>query len=213
MLAQAFGLGEFAENVPGLFAIEHRDYDIPPGLSAEVSHGQRSDRIQRPESGRVVRLGGASAGGARVRYARQEATRSRAGLHRQRREIAIFPQPGIAPDGKVENRNRVFQFPRGARDDDYGLSVFRTKNQERRPAATRPPPHFSGSPCIGNGTRFQDHPSIGLRHEGPSHDGGRVYPGAPHGMCTTLADQVNSDLFAFLKESLGREGARAKSTP
>ncbi len=27
----------------------------------------------------------------------------------------------------------------------------------------------------------------------------KVYPGAPHGLCTTLADQVNTDLLAFLK--------------
>ncbi len=27
----------------------------------------------------------------------------------------------------------------------------------------------------------------------------KVYPGAPHGLCTTLADQVNADLLAFLK--------------
>jgi non-heme chloroperoxidase len=27
----------------------------------------------------------------------------------------------------------------------------------------------------------------------------KVYPGAPHGLCTTHADQVNADLFAFLK--------------
>jgi non-heme chloroperoxidase len=27
----------------------------------------------------------------------------------------------------------------------------------------------------------------------------KVYPGAPHGMCTTLADQINADLLAFLK--------------
>ena len=26
-----------------------------------------------------------------------------------------------------------------------------------------------------------------------------VYPGAPHGMCTTPKDQVNKDLLAFLK--------------
>ncbi|WP_321960844.1 alpha/beta hydrolase [Paraburkholderia sp. J7] len=26
----------------------------------------------------------------------------------------------------------------------------------------------------------------------------KIYPGAPHGMCTTLADQVNADLLAFL---------------
>ena len=27
----------------------------------------------------------------------------------------------------------------------------------------------------------------------------KVYKGAPHGMCTTLKDQVNADLLAFLK--------------
>jgi non-heme chloroperoxidase len=27
----------------------------------------------------------------------------------------------------------------------------------------------------------------------------KVYPGAPHGMCTTLKDQVNEDLLAFIK--------------
>ena len=27
----------------------------------------------------------------------------------------------------------------------------------------------------------------------------KVYPGAPHGMCTVDADQVNGDLLAFLK--------------
>ena len=27
----------------------------------------------------------------------------------------------------------------------------------------------------------------------------KVYPGAPHGMCTTLKDQVNPDLLAFIK--------------
>jgi non-heme chloroperoxidase len=27
----------------------------------------------------------------------------------------------------------------------------------------------------------------------------KVYPGAPHGMCTTLKDQVNQDLLAFFK--------------
>ena len=27
----------------------------------------------------------------------------------------------------------------------------------------------------------------------------KVYPGAPHGMCTTLKDKVNADLLAFIK--------------
>jgi len=28
----------------------------------------------------------------------------------------------------------------------------------------------------------------------------KVYPGAPHGMCSTLKDQVNADLLAFLQQ-------------
>ena len=28
----------------------------------------------------------------------------------------------------------------------------------------------------------------------------KVYPGAPHGMCTTLKDQVNADLLSFIRE-------------
>jgi non-heme chloroperoxidase len=27
----------------------------------------------------------------------------------------------------------------------------------------------------------------------------KVYPGAPHGMCSTHKDQVNADLLAFIK--------------
>jgi non-heme chloroperoxidase len=27
----------------------------------------------------------------------------------------------------------------------------------------------------------------------------KIFPGAPHGMCSTLKDQVNSDLLAFMK--------------
>jgi len=27
----------------------------------------------------------------------------------------------------------------------------------------------------------------------------KVYPGGPHGLCSTLKDQVNADLLAFLK--------------
>jgi non-heme chloroperoxidase len=27
----------------------------------------------------------------------------------------------------------------------------------------------------------------------------KIYPGAPHGMCSTLKDQVNADLLAFIK--------------
>jgi len=40
----------------------------------------------------------------------------------------------------------------------------------------------------------------------------KIYPGAPHGMPTTLADQINADLLAFLKEPFGRGAAKAKSS-
>ena len=30
----------------------------------------------------------------------------------------------------------------------------------------------------------------------------KVYPGAPHGMCSTLKDEVNADLLAFFKRSV-----------
>jgi non-heme chloroperoxidase len=29
----------------------------------------------------------------------------------------------------------------------------------------------------------------------------KVIPGAPHGMCSTLKDQINAELFAFFQES------------
>ena len=29
----------------------------------------------------------------------------------------------------------------------------------------------------------------------------KVYPGAPHGMCSTLKDQINAELFAFFRQS------------
>ena len=32
----------------------------------------------------------------------------------------------------------------------------------------------------------------------------KVYKGAPHGMCTTLKDQVNEELLAFFKAETGR---------
>jgi non-heme chloroperoxidase len=28
----------------------------------------------------------------------------------------------------------------------------------------------------------------------------KVYPGLPHGMCSTHKDQINADLLAFIKE-------------
>ena len=40
----------------------------------------------------------------------------------------------------------------------------------------------------------------------------KVYPGAPHGMPVTLANQINADLFAFLKESIGHRAVTAAGT-
>jgi len=90
---------------------------------------------------------------------------------RKKREIPTFPQPGIAPDGKVENQSQVSHFP--TRGSQRQLPVCpdlepKTKNGDR--AAARPPPHFPGSPCIGNGNRSPDHPNrrteeSRLRHE------------------------------------------------
>jgi len=37
----------------------------------------------------------------------------------------------------------------------------------------------------------------------------KVYKGAPHGMCTTLKDQVNADLLAFIEAEAGQAGARS----
>jgi len=49
---------------------------------------------------------------------------------RQRREIATFPQPGIAPDGKVENRNAVSHFP--TRSSRPRLRFVCIRNQKPR---------------------------------------------------------------------------------
>ena len=40
----------------------------------------------------------------------------------------------------------------------------------------------------------------------------KVYPGAPHGMSTTLADQINGDLLAFLQQSAGRGASTARGS-
>jgi non-heme chloroperoxidase len=40
----------------------------------------------------------------------------------------------------------------------------------------------------------------------------KVYPGAPHGMCTTHADQVNADLLAFLNQAAGSAATLKKAS-
>ena len=34
-----------------------------------------------------------------------------------------------------------------------------------------------------------------------SKDGTQIYPGAPHGMCSTRKDEINADLLAFVASS------------
>ena len=35
----------------------------------------------------------------------------------------------------------------------------------------------------------------------------KVYPGASHGLCSTLKDQINSDLLAFIKKAAAKQAA------
>ena len=37
----------------------------------------------------------------------------------------------------------------------------------------------------------------------------KVYKGAPHGMCTTLKDEVNADLLAFISGKAAKNASRA----
>jgi hypothetical protein len=37
----------------------------------------------------------------------------------------------------------------------------------------------------------------------------KVYPGFPHGMCTTNADQIDADLLAFVKDSGTHSSSRS----
>src|SRR5467141_3251221 len=52
-----------------------------------------------------------------------------------------------------------------------------------------------GYRCIAHDRR--GHGRSGQPWQGNDMD--KVYKGAPHGMCTTLKDQVNEDLLAFIK--------------
>ena len=40
----------------------------------------------------------------------------------------------------------------------------------------------------------------------------KIYKGAPHGMCTTLKDQVNEDLWEFVRETATGDGRKSKET-
>jgi hypothetical protein len=69
---------------------------------------------------------------------------------RQRREIPTFPQPGVAPDGKVENHNPGFPLSHAGRATTaavYFFSESKTKQEIGRFAASS---HFLGPRWNGN---------------------------------------------------------------
>jgi non-heme chloroperoxidase len=39
----------------------------------------------------------------------------------------------------------------------------------------------------------------------------KIYPGAPHGMCSTLKDRVNADLLAFIQAHVSAESKKGAS--
>src|SRR5580658_3238053 len=74
------------------------------------------------------------------------------------REIPTFPQPRRARMKKWKTKPRFPTFPRGARDDDNQICLFKTKTQERKSAAARPP-HPCQLLCVIK--FFHDHSWIG----------------------------------------------------
>jgi len=98
------------------------------------------------------------------------------------REIPTFPQPRLFPNGpqnrerkpgeadsmqameKWKSKSRIPTFPQPAvLPAAQGRNQFKKRSYESRkdaPAALSRPP-LSGSSCIGNELRFQDHSSIG----------------------------------------------------
>lgn len=100
---------------------------------------------------------------------------------RKRREIPTFPQPGIAPDGKVENQNQVSHFPtRGSQRPlvfPY-LQDRNTRKQLGRFAASFA--SFFRIMLYWKRTRFQDHRWIRNARRRPSQGGGKLWDhGAP----------------------------------
>jgi hypothetical protein len=60
---------------------------------------------------------------------------------RQKREIPTFPQPGVAPDGKVENHNQVFHFPtRVARRQLRFILFSEPKTKAKKSGRSAAPP-------------------------------------------------------------------------
>jgi hypothetical protein len=76
---------------------------------------------------------------------------------RQRREIPTFPQPRVAPDGKVGNHNQVSHFPTRVARRQLLLSQEQTPNQEIGRFAASLISSQDHVVCTGNATRSQKH--------------------------------------------------------
>jgi hypothetical protein len=62
---------------------------------------------------------------------------------------------------RQKGKGRGNDGPTAQLQDDDHCAVLKTKNRREESGAVRPPhAHFSGSLCVGNETRFQDHPWI-----------------------------------------------------
>jgi hypothetical protein len=61
---------------------------------------------------------------------------------RRRREIPTFPQPRVAPDGKVENHHQVFHFPTRVARRQLRFILFRNQTQSRETGRSPASSHF-----------------------------------------------------------------------
>jgi hypothetical protein len=74
---------------------------------------------------------------------------------RQHREIPTFPQPGFAPDGKVENQRQVSHFPTGGSRHRFLFALYSNLKLKK---ASRP---LRGLPSLV----FQDHLVLETEHD------------------------------------------------
>jgi hypothetical protein len=75
---------------------------------------------------------------------------------RQQREIPTFPQPGVAPDGKVENHNQVFHFPTRVARRQLRFILFRNQTPSNEIGRFAASSHFLGSLWNGNADSNQE---------------------------------------------------------
>jgi hypothetical protein len=67
------------------------------------------------------------------------------------------------------------------------------------PSTGRPPSTWGTPPAAAGG------PVTSVATARAGSPGLKVYPGAPHGMCSTHKDEINADLLGFLKAASSRE--------